>query len=459
MHFYQGFGVKHILKHDASGLFLDMGLGKTVIVLTALNQMLYEDLSISKPLITAPKRVAEHTWYNEIKKWAHLKHLTISRVVGTERQRIEALRKKADIYITNRENICWLVGFYGGAFPFDCLVLDELSSYKNSKSLRFKALRTIRPKIKKVIGLTGTPAPNGLEDLWGQVYLLDMGERLENTVGGFRTRYLVKENEYAMFSKRKVREGDASQGSDYYERKIYDKISDICISMKARDYLDLPERIDRVNEAILPPDVMAKYFQFEKDLVLAIEGNENDITAVSAGVLTNKLRQFANGAIYDENRNWHEIHKAKLEALEEDIEEANGKPVMVFYQYQHDLERIMKYFAKYKPVQLKGAKEVDEWNAGNIQMLVTHAASAGHGLNLQDGGHLLFWFGVDFNLEFYNQGVCRLDRQGQKNTVINSRIIAKGTIDEDVLKALASKISVEEALMEAVKVRIQKYKS
>ena len=458
MHTYQDYTVQHILDKPSCGVFLDMGLGKTVSTLTALNELLYDRFDISRVLIAAPKRVAEHTWHAEIEKWAHLSHLRISRVLGTERQRLEALKVKADIFIINRENIAWLVAHYGGAFPFDCLVLDELSSYKNSGSSRFKALRMVRPKIKRVIGLTGTPAPNGIEDLWAQIYLLDMGERLGTTVSGFRTRYLVKANEYAQFSKRVIRKGDSQQGEDYYEKKIYGKIEDICISMKARDYLDLPERVDRVKEVILPPAIMQKYLEFEKELVLSIDDSDASVFAVSAGVLTNKLRQFANGAIYDENRAWHEIHQDKLDALEEDIEEANGNPVMVFYQYQHDLERIMVKFKSLKPRQLKGPKDVDDWNNGKIQLLITHAASAGHGLNLQYGGHLMFWYGVDFNLEFYDQGVARLDRQGQKNVVINTRIVAKGTIDEDVLAALASKTEQQDAVMAAVKARIKKYK-
>lgn len=459
MHHYQDFAVDHIVKNPACGLFLDMGLGKTVSTLTALDMLLNDYLDISKILISAPKRVAEHTWHNEIKKWAHLKHLTLSQVLGKESQRLEALKVKADIYIINRENIAWLVAHYGGAFPFDCLVLDELSSYKNSNSVRFKALRSVRPRIKRVIGLTGTPAPNGLEDLWGPVYLLDMGERLGNTVGGFRTRYLVKENEHTQFSKRVIRKGDASQGADYYEKRIYDKISDICISMKARDYLDLPERVDRDKEVILPPAIMAKYYAFEKQLVMDIEDTDDSIFALSAGVLTNKLRQFTNGAIFDDKRQWHHIHDCKLDALEEDMEEVNGKPVLVFYQYQHDLERLLHRFKRYSPVVLKGPKQIDAWNAGKIQMMITHAASAGHGLNLQYGGHLLFWFGNDFNLELYDQGVSRLDRQGQNNVVINTRILAKGTIDERVLESLANKASVQDAVMEAVRAIKAKYKN
>lgn len=459
LHHYQEFAVQHILENPACGVFLDMGLGKTVSTLTALDELMHDRLEVNRVLITAPKRVAEHTWHSEIEKWAHLKHLRISRVLGSEKNRIQALKEKADIYIINRENIAWLVGFFGGAFPFDCLVLDELSSFKNPNSQRFKALRQVRPKVNRVIGLTGTPAPNGVEDLWGQVYLLDRGERLGKTVTGFRERYLVKENPYAQFSKRVVRKGDEGQGDDYYEKRILSKISDICISMKARDYLDMPARVDRIKEVFLPPDIMVKYYEFEKSLVLAIENTEDSIFALSAAALTTKLRQFANGAIYDDQKNWHEIHKAKLEALEEDLEEANGKPVMVFYQYQHDLERILRYFKSHNPVLLKGGKEIDRWNAGEIQMLVAHAASAGHGLNLQYGGHLMFWYGVDFNLELYDQGCARLDRQGQKNVVINTRIIAKGTIDEDVLHALEDKTDLQEAVMAAVKARIHKYKN
>lgn len=455
---YQEFAIAHVLANPYAGLLLDMGLGKTISMLTALDGLLYDSFEINRVLIVAPKRVAEHTWNTEITEWEHVSHMKIVQVLGTERQRLEALKVKSDIYIINRENIAWLVAHYGGAFPFDCLILDELSGFKNSDSARFKAVRMVRPKIKRVIGLTGTPAPNGIEDLWAQIYLLDMGERLGTTVSGFRTRYLVKANEYAQFSKRVIRKGDSQQGEDYYEKKIYGKIEDICISMKARDYLDLPERVDRVKEVILPPATMQKYFEFEKELVLSIDDSDASVFAVSAGVLTNKLRQFANGAIYDENRAWHEIHQDKLDALEEDIEEANGNPVMVFYQYQHDLERIMVKFKSLKPRQLKGPKDVDDWNNGKIQLLITHAASAGHGLNLQYGGHLMFWYGVDFNLEFYDQGVARLDRQGQKNVVINTRIVAKGTIDEDVLAALASKTEQQDAVMAAVKARIKKYK-
>ena len=459
LHYYQEAAIDHMLLHPAAGVFLDMGLGKTVATLTVLDELLFNRMEISKILVSAPKKVAEHTWTKELEKWAHIKHLRISRVLGPEKRRLEALRVKADIYAINRENLAWLVAHYGGGWPFDCLVLDELSSYKNPDSKRFKAVKMVRPKIKRVIGLTGTPAPNGVEDLWGQMYILDMGERLGTTVTSFRERYLVKENEYAQFSKRVIRKGDAQQGEDYYERKIYEKISDICISMKARDYLDLPERVDRIKEVFLPEGVMQQYYQFEKELVMNIDDSDAFVFAQTAGVLTNKLRQFANGAIFDAEKQWHEIHKEKLFSLEEDIEECNGNPVMVFYNYKHDLERILKHFKAMKPAVLQGGKQVDDWNAGRIQMLVTHAASAGHGLNLQYGGHHLFWFGLDFNLEYYGQGCARLDRQGQKNVVINTRILAKDTIDYDVLNALESKTNLQDAVMSAVKARIQKYKN
>lgn len=460
-HNYQQHATEHVIDNPACGLFLDMGLGKTVSTLTALNRLMFDDLDIQKVLVVAPKKVAEDTWLAEIQKWDHLKHLKISVVLGTERQRIEALKRKADICVVNRENIAWLVSFYGGAFPFDCLVIDELSSFKSAKSVRFKALRTVRPKIKRVIGLTGTPAPNGLLDLWPQLYLLDQGERLGKSLTGYRERYFTpgKRNGHIIYDYN-LKQGEKTDilGPDIYEKEIYEKIGDICISMKAADYLELPTRIDRLKEVHLPPAVMERYFEFEKSLILSM-GDADDISVLNAAGLTNKLKQFANGAVYDSEKNWHEVHTEKLEALAEDMESANGQPVLVFYQYQHDLERIMKFFKSYKPVLLKGSEHIKQWNNKEIPMLITHAASAGHGLNLQYGGNLIEWFGVDWALELYLQAVARLDRQGQTKPVINSRIIAKGTIDEDVLSALVDKTEVQDAVMNAVKARIEKYKN
>lgn len=457
-HNYQLHTVEHIVSNKAAGVFLEMGLGKTVSTLTAIKQLMFEDLDVSKVLVIAPKKVAQSTWTDEIQKWDHTRQLTISVVIGTERQRIEALRAKADIYTINRENVAWLVTHYGGAWPFDMVVIDELSSFKNAKSIRFKALRTVRPLCKRVVGLTGTPAPNGLLDLWPQLYLLDQGERLGKTITGYRDKYFTpgKRNGHVVFNYN-LKTDEKGQPSPY-EKEIYDKIGDICISMKAKDYLELPDRIDRINHVVLSDSTMQQYLDFEKKLILSLE-NVEDISTANAAGLTNKLLQFTNGAVYDAQHQWHEVHNEKLEALEEDMEAANGNPVLVFYQFKSDLERILKHFKAYKPQVLNGEKEIKLWNDGKIQMLLAHAASAGHGLNLQFGGHHIEWFGVPWGLELYQQAVARLDRQGQTKPVINSRLIAKGTIDEEVLAALDRKASVQDAMMEAVKARIKKYRN
>ncbi len=457
-HNYQYHTVEHIVSNRAAGVFLEMGLGKTISTLTAIKQLMFEDLDVEKVLVIAPKKVAQSTWTDEIQKWDHTRQLTISVVIGTERQRIEALRAKADIYTINRENVAWLVSYFGGAWPFDMVVIDELSSFKNAKSIRFKALRTVRPLCRRVVGLTGTPAPNGLLDLWPQLYLLDQGERLGKTITGYRDKYFTpgKRNGHVVFNY-KLKTDEKGQPSPY-EKEIYDKIGDICISMKAKDYLELPDRIDRINHVVLSDTVMQQYLEFEKKLILSLE-NVEDISTANAAGLTNKLLQFTNGAVYDAEHRWHEVHNEKLEALEEDMEAANGNPVLVFYQFKSDLERILKHFKAYKPQVLNGDKEIKSWNEGKIQMLLAHAASAGHGLNLQFGGHHIEWFGVPWGLELYQQAVARLDRQGQTMPVINSRLRAKGTIDEEVLAALERKASVQDAMMEAVKARIRKYRS
>lgn len=458
MHVYQKFSVEHIIKNKSCGLFLDLGLGKTCTTLTAIKQLMFEDLDVEKVLVIAPKKVAQSTWADEIQKWDHTRQLTISVVIGTERQRIEALRAKADIYTINRENVAWLVSYFGGAWPFDMVVIDELSSFKNAKSIRFKALRTVRPLCRRVVGLTGTPAPNGLLDIWPQLYLLDQGERLGKTITGYRDKYFTpgKRNGHVIFNYN-LKTDEKGQPSPY-EKEIYDKIGDICISMKAKDYLELPDRIDRINHVVLSDTVMQQYLEFEKKLILSLE-NVEDISTANAAGLTNKLLQFTNGAVYDAEHQWHEVHNEKLEALEEDMEAANGNPVLVFYQFKSDMERILKHFKAYKPQVLNGDKEIKSWNEGKIQMLLAHAASAGHGLNLQFGGHHIEWFGVPWGLELYQQAVARLDRQGQTMPVINSRLIAKGTIDEEVLAALERKASVQDAMMDAVKARIRKYRS
>lgn len=453
MHEYQRYSVDFIVNHTAAGLFLDMGLGKTVSTLTAINRLMYEDLEVSKVLVVAPKRVAEDTWAKEVAKWDHLKHLRVSRVLGTERQRKEALRKDADIYVINRENVCWLVALYRGALPFDMLVIDELSSFKSPKAQRFKSLRLVRPQFSRVVGLTGTPAPNGMIDLWSQIYLLDQGERLEKTVTKYRQKYFRpgRTNGVVVFDYKIL------DGSD---KAIHDKISDICVSMKAEDYLELPPLMNHTVEITMPENVAAKYIDFEKNEVLKLmeQEEENTISAVNAAALSNKLLQFSNGAIYDADKNVHEIHGAKLEALEEIVEAANGEPVLIFYSFRHDISRIKKRLKTYKPRELIDGKDIDDWNAGKIPVLLAHPAGAGHGLNLQKGGNIEVWFGLTWSLELYQQAVARLYRQGQTKPVQVYHLVAAGTMDKDVLKAIDGKADKQEALMQAVKARINKYK-
>lgn len=424
-----------------------MGLGKSVSTLTAIDHLMNYEFEIDKVLIIAPKRVASDTWPLEIAKWSHLKHLTYSLILGTERQRKEALLKKTDLYIINRENVVWLVGHYGTAWPYTTVVIDELSSFKSAKSARFKALRSIRPKINRVVGLTGTPGQ--LVDLWPQLYLLDQGERLGKTITSYRDKYfsIGRRNGHIVF--------DYKIKADS-EQQIYDKIGDICISMKASDYLTLPGRIERTVPVVLHGKTLSQYYEFEKKQILAMEDTE-DISVVNAAALTNKLLQFANGAVYDADKQWHEVHNEKMEALEELMEAANGKPVLVFYSYKHDVERIFKHLKKYKPEKLEGSAHILAWNEGKIPFLLAHPASAGHGLNLQAGGNIIVWFGLPWSLELYQQANARLDRQGQTEVVIIHKLVTTGTMDEDVLAALERKSGGQEALMNAVKARIKKY--
>lgn len=453
LHNYQRYTVDFILNHSASGCFMDMGLGKTVSTLTAINRLMYEDLEINKVLVIAPKRVAEDTWTKEVEKWDHLKHLRVSRVLGTESQRKAALKADADIYVINRENVCWLVAQYRGSLPFDMLVIDELSSFKSPKAQRFKSLRLVRPQFSRVVGLTGTPAPNGIIDLWSQIYLLDQGERLEKTVSKYRQKYFRpgRSNGQVVFDYKIL------DGSD---KVIYQKISDICVSMKAEDYLELPPRMDHTVEVSLAEAVKEQYTEFEKEEVLRLvdRDEESAISAANAAALSNKLLQFSNGAIYDAERNVHEIHDAKLEALEEIVEAANGEPVLVFYSFRHDISRIKRKLKACKPRELVDSKDIDDWNAGKIQVLLAHPAGAGHGLNLQKGGNIIVWYGLTWSLELYQQACARLHRQGQTKPVQIYHLLAKGTMDEDVMKAISGKADKQEALMQAVKARINKYK-
>ncbi len=439
-HEYQKYSTEFIIKHAECGLFLDMGCGKSVITLTAVWELLFDYFEISKVLIIAPLRVAQNTWSWEIEKWEHLNDLRISKVLGTEKERRLALNKKADIYIINRENVEWLCKNF--KFDFDMVVVDELSSFKSHSAKRFKALRKVRPNVKRIVGLTGTPAPNNLMDLWSEINLLDMGQRLGRFIGSYRNEYFVpdKRNQQVIFSY-KPREGA--------EERIYSKISDICVSMKATDYLKMPERIDNIIEVEMSDKEKDLYKKLENEMILPF--SDGDIDAVNAAALSNKLLQMANGAVYDENKNVRLIHEKKLDALEDLIEAANGKPVLMYYAYKHDKNRILQRFSANE---ILTSKDIDKWNNGEIQVAIAHPASTGHGLNLQTGGSTVIWFGLTWSLELYMQANARLWRQGQTRNVIIHHIICKGTIDEDVLKALKKKKSGQDELINAVKARI-----
>lgn len=450
LHEYQKRAVEHIINIKKCGLFMDMGLGKTVSTLTAINTLMNDYLEINKVLIIAPKRVIESVWQQETQEWEHLKHLRCSIISGTEKKRLEKLKEKADIYLISRDNIGWLCGLYGGGMlPFDMLVIDESSSFKNPKSQRFKALKLVRNSFDRTVILTGTPSPNSLLDLWPQVYLLDGGQRLGKTITSYRNDYFNagKRNGAIIF------QYVPKKGA---EKEIYRHISDICMSMKAEDYLNLPKRIDNYVRINLPLTLQKKYNDFEKDQILELL-NSGEITAVSAAALSNKLLQFANGAVYDEDRNVHEIHNLKIEAVNEIIENNEGKPVLIAYTYKHDLQRLQESLKKYNPVKLEKDEDIQNWNAGKIKVLLLHPASGGHGLNLQTGGNTIIWFGQTWSLELYMQFNARLHRQGQREAVIIHHLICSNTIDEDVVKALRAKEERQNGLMDAIKARIKKY--
>jgi SNF2 family DNA or RNA helicase len=440
-HDYQEYAKEKIVEQKACGLFLEPGLGKTVITLSAIWDLMFDYFDISKVLVIAPLRVAENTWTEELEKWDHLTYLRISEVLGTEAQRLEALRTPADIYVINRENVAWLSEL--GEWDFDMLVIDELSSFKNASSKRFKALRRKRPGIDRVVGLTGTPSTNGLMDLWSEIYLLDQGKRLGKTLSTYRADFFVPDrmNGWIVYSYRPKPRA---------EEWIYNRISDLCVSMKSQDFLNMPERLERDVTVKLPPAAKEKYKQLEREMVAKLEGKTVD--AVNAAVLTNKLLQMASGAVYDENKAVAELHSAKLDALEDLIEAANGKPVLIYYNYRHDKERIQKRFKE--AWEIKTPEDFRSWNLGEIPVAIAHPASMGHGLNLQHGGSTVIWFSLPWSLELYQQANARLWRQGQKDTVVIFRLIAEGTIDRDVVRALAKKDLTQENLMQAVKARV-----
>lgn len=440
-HNYQQFATDFILEHPVSCLMLDMGLGKTIITLTALWQLTLDSFDVSRILVIAPKRVAADTWPKELSKWEHLKGLDASLVMGTQAEREAALRRQTFLYIINRENVSWLVENH--RWDFDMVVIDELSSFKSNQAQRFKALKKVRPLVSRIVGLTGTPAPNSLLDLWPQMYLMDMGQRLGRFIGGFRERFFTpdKRSREIIYSY-KPREGA--------EEAIYDLISDICISMKAVDYLDMPELIMNRVEVSMDSREQKIYDDFQRDMVVNLHGEELD--AVNAAVLSGKLLQMANGAVYGENHKVLRIHDRKLDALEDLVEAANGKPLLVAYWYEHDLQRIKARFKTARCIDT--TKDIDDWNAGRVSLALIHPASAGHGLNLQDGGCTIVWFGLTWSLELYQQLNARLWRQGQKHTVVIHHIVTKGTHDEDVLRALECKDTRQTALIDAVRARI-----
>ncbi len=444
-HEYQEIAIDKIYKTPKVGLFLDMGLGKTVITLTVIEDLIYNRFELTKVLVIAPLRVAEDTWSRESEKWEHLRHLKISRILGNPEKRRKALAEEADIYIINRENVVWLTNELSGIgnnWDFDMVVIDELSSFKSPKAQRFRALRKYITRSERVIGLTGTPAPNGLMDLWSQMYLLDSGERLGKTITGYREKYFIpnQRNQTTIFNYK------PKSGA---EEAIKEKISDICISMKADDWLDMPERIDNIQSVKLSGKEMKAYEKFERDSYMRfIEG---EVTAASAAALTNKLLQYSNGAMYMPNGGYAKTSDKKLDMLEEIVDVSAGKPILCFYSFKHDLKRIQERFSFAR--KLENSEDITEWNKGDIRLLLVHPAGAGHGLNLQAGGNIIVWFGLTWSLELYQQANARLYRQGQEDAVIIHHLITEETADENVLKSLQGKEEVQEGLLNALKVK------
>lgn len=456
LHPYQKHCVQHIINNTRCGLFLDMGLGKTVTTLTAFNLLKYDYVEITRALVIAPKRIVDSVWDVEAEKWSHLQDLTFSKIVGTPRQRRQALYKQADIYLVSRDNIAWLCEQLNGEFPFDMLIIDELSSFKSYKTKRFKALKSYVRYAKRFVGLTGTPAPNSLIDLWPQIYLMDFGKRLGHTITAYRERFFSpdKTQNHIVYSYT-LNPGAADI--------IQSNISDICISLSAEDYLNMPDFIENDIELSLTPELKEKYKTFEKEKIFEvfdnfkIDDDSLEIPAVSATALSNKLLQFANGAMYTPDNCIIDIHDIKLEALENILEEANGEPVLVAWTYRFDRDKILERFKDYQPRRLNNAKDIEDWNAGKIKLMLLHPASGGHGLNLQKGGHIIVWYGLTWSLELYQQLNARLYRQGQTKPVIVHRLIMKGTHDVDVARAIIDKNTGQKALLDSLKAKIEFY--
>ncbi|HEM2844492.1 DEAD/DEAH box helicase [Streptococcus suis] len=449
LHNYQVVAKDFIIGHPNAAVILDMGMGKTATTLSAVNELMFDRFEVTKVLVIAPLRVANTVWSDEIEQWAELRHLRYSKIVGTPKQRKVALQKDADVYIVNRENLPWLVEQCSPYFKWDMVVIDELSSFKSWQSKRFKAFMAMRPYMKRIVGLTGTPSSNGLMDLFAEFKVIDGGERLGRFIGEFRSRYFEEGRRNGNIVYEYI-------PMDYAESQIQDKISDITISMKALDYLDMPELISTKKLVRMSENEKEKYSQFKKEYVLSeLDGLE--VTAANAASLTNKLVQLSNGAVYSDDHTVVALHEQKLDALEDILESANGEPVLVAYWFKHDLARIIDRLEKLKVKSrvLKTEEDIREWNKGNVPVGLLHPAGAGHGLNLQKGGHHLVWFGLTWSLELYQQTNARLWRQGQESeTVVIQHIVTEGTIDEEILKALENKDAQQERLIAAVKAQV-----
>ena len=449
-HTYQTFCIDYLLERPAAGLFLKPGMGKTSVALTAADRLLYDSFEVSKVLVIAPLRVAEDTWSRESAKWDHLQHLRVSRVLGSAKERLAALAQTADVYCINRDNVSWLVDLYGMNWPFDLVIIDELSNFRNPSAKRFKALRKVRPLIRRLWGLTGTPRPRSLLDLWAQIYLLDRGVRLGRTVREYKDRYFVpgRRNGYVIY------EWLPRFGA---ESEIYQRISDICVSLETEGNLQMPELVQTVRPVVLSPEARAQYESMERDALLPLAGDDF-IDAGSAAAVNGKLLQIAGGAVYDEAHNVHVLHDHKLDVLEDVLEEAAGEPVLVAYRYQHERDRIMARFPQ--AVQLQDSETIAAWNRGEIPLLLAHPASAGHGLNLQDGGHIIVWFGPIYDLELWEQFIDRLHRQGQRSDTTSVIVlVAEGTVELDAMQSLDVKANGQESMMKAIKARIDKLKA
>ncbi|KGN98421.1 hypothetical protein HQ36_02060 [Porphyromonas gingivicanis] len=450
---YQQTATQWIIDKPKCGLLLDMGLGKSVVALTAIQQLI-DDCEISRVLVVAPKKVAETTWSTEAEKWEHLHGLRVVKVLGTEKQRCLALSQKADVYVTGRDNFVWLVGKYRGQLPFDALVIDELTSFKNPKSERFKAMRIATPGVKRIIGLTGTPAPNGLVDLWAQMYCIDQGERLGKSISKYRDTYFETHKWNNITVRCDVKKG--------CEEAIRKKIEDICLSMQAKDYLQLPDMITHTERVQLSEKMRTAYEKFEREKVLEFKAEHGEepanVLANSAAGLMNKLSQFSNGAVYDEDMQVHEVHSEKIDRLVEIVEGANGSSVLVFYQYKHDVARIANKLKGYKVRVYRDERDLKDWNNKAIDVLLTHPASTAYGLNMQQGGHYIVWFGTGWNLEYYQQANARLHRQGQRHPVTVYNLICAGTVDERAATALEGKKGVQQSLLDSLNYLIGKYK-